>query len=114
VMNKDDGGALAGGEPADILLIDWDALDNDRLRDDLDPRGLLFFRATSRHVREVIVAGRTIVREGKVLGIDYPAMSGELIARLRTGLKANFAYSAALADLERVLASHFDSEPPCC
>ncbi len=27
VTNKDDGGALAPGEPADILLLDWDAVD---------------------------------------------------------------------------------------
>jgi 5-methylthioadenosine/S-adenosylhomocysteine deaminase len=114
VMNKDDGGSLAAGEPADILLLDWNALDSDHLRDDLDPRGLLLFRATARHVRELIVAGRSVVREGKVLGIDFPAMSGELIARLRAGLGANAGFAAALVGLERAIASHFETEPPCC
>ena len=37
VTNKDDGGALAAGEPADILVLDWDAVDAERLRADLDP-----------------------------------------------------------------------------
>ena len=32
VTNKDDGGALAPGEPADILVLDWDAVDDERLR----------------------------------------------------------------------------------
>ena len=65
VTNRDDGGVLAAGEPADILLLDWNALDDERLRSDLDPRDLLFARATSRHIREVIVAGRTVVRDGE-------------------------------------------------
>ena len=38
VTNKDDGGALAPGEPADILVLDWDAVDHERLRADLDPQ----------------------------------------------------------------------------
>src|SRR5262245_20582268 len=38
VLNRDEGGALAAGAPADVLLLDWDALDDDRLVPDLDPR----------------------------------------------------------------------------
>ena len=56
VTNKDDGGALAPGEPADILVLDWDAVDTERLRDDLDPCDLLFARTTMRHIHELIVA----------------------------------------------------------
>ena len=33
--------ALAGGMPADILVLDWDAVDHERLRPELDPQDML-------------------------------------------------------------------------
>jgi cytosine/adenosine deaminase-related metal-dependent hydrolase len=112
VTNRDEGGALDTGAPADILLLDWNTLDADRLRPDLDPRDLLFARATARHVRELIVAGRTIVRDGRVLGIDHAAVNEDLLARFRHGIAQNATLAAALPDLERVVRDHF--ETPCC
>ena len=35
VMNKDDGGIIAPGAPADLLLLDWNAVDTEQLRADL-------------------------------------------------------------------------------
>ena len=114
VTNKDDGGALAPGEPADILVLDWDAVDAERLRNDLDPCDLLFARTTMRHIHELIVRGRSVVREGKILGIDYPAMRDELLARLRAAMGQTGPLAAALRELERVVASHYLAEAPCC
>jgi cytosine/adenosine deaminase-related metal-dependent hydrolase len=114
IANKDDGGTLAAGAPADILLLDWDAVDTERLRLDLDPRDLLFARTTLRHIHELIVAGRTVVRDGQVLGIDFPAMRDELLACLRSGMSRNASFAAALSELERAVASHYQSSPPCC
>jgi cytosine/adenosine deaminase-related metal-dependent hydrolase len=114
VTNKDDGGALAPGEPADILVLDWDAVDAERLRADLDPCDLLFARATMRHIHELIVAGRSIVREGRVLGIDYPAMRDDLLARLRANMGQSVPLAAALRELERAVASHYLADAPCC
>src|SRR5262249_39778027 len=98
--NRDDGGTLAPGAPADILLIDWNALDRDRLRVGLDPRDLLFGRMTARYVRELIVAGRTIVRDGQVTGVDLDRLAAELIAGLRADIGQNDALAAALPALE--------------
>ena len=114
VTNKDEGGRIAAGEPADVLLLDWEALDYERLRPDLNADDLLFARARAQHVHELIVAGRTVVRDGKVLGVDLPALTNELMARFRSALATNSAFAAALVELERVLAGHFESEPPCC
>jgi cytosine/adenosine deaminase-related metal-dependent hydrolase len=114
VTNSNDGGSLAEGQPADILLLDWDALDYERLRPDLHADDLLFARARAQHIRELIVAGRCVVREGQVLGVDLPAMTEELMARFRSGLAANASFLAALVDLEPVLAAHFEGEPSCC
>jgi cytosine/adenosine deaminase-related metal-dependent hydrolase len=112
VANNQDGGTLATGAPADILIIDWDKLDADRLRGDLDPLDLLFARSTMRHIKELIVAGKTVVRDETVLGIDLPAMNQDLLCRFRHGIAQNGALAAALPHLERVVRDHF--ETPCC
>jgi cytosine/adenosine deaminase-related metal-dependent hydrolase len=114
VTNVDDGGAIAPGAPADLLLLDWDAIADDRLRDDLDALTLVLTRATARHIRELIVAGRTVVRDGKVTGIDYPALRAEALAQTRAGMAANAALGRALPHLERALAAHYEPEYPCC
>jgi cytosine/adenosine deaminase-related metal-dependent hydrolase len=57
VTNVNDGGLIEAGSAADMLLLDWAALDNDGLRDDLEPINILFSRATARHIREL--AGRS-------------------------------------------------------
>jgi cytosine/adenosine deaminase-related metal-dependent hydrolase len=112
VTNVDDGGAVAGGAPADLLLLDWAALDNDRLLEEADVLGILFARATARHIHELIVGGRTVVRDGKVLGVDLPAARAEVIAQMRAGVRANSEFAATLPALEKALAAHF--EPGCC
>jgi cytosine/adenosine deaminase-related metal-dependent hydrolase len=114
VTNKDDGGAIAPGMPADILVLDWDAVDAERLRADLDPLDLLFSRATMRHVHELIVGGRPVVREGQVLGVDYPAMLDDMLERLRAAMGQNAGLAAALRELEPAVAHHYRSQPPCC
>jgi 5-methylthioadenosine/S-adenosylhomocysteine deaminase len=114
VLNAEEGGALAAGQPADILLLDWNAIDDDRLLPNLDPLDLLFARTTARHVHELIVAGRPIVRDGRVLGIDYPALREDMLARLRSLTAQNAAFAAAVGDLDRAVRYHFEAETPCC
>ena len=114
VTNKDDGGTLAAGQPADVLVLDWDTVDHDRVRTDMNPLDLLFARTTMRHIHELIVGGRSVVREGKVQGVDYPAMREDLLARLRAQMGPQMPLAAALRELERAVATHYQSEPPCC
>jgi cytosine/adenosine deaminase-related metal-dependent hydrolase len=113
-MNNNDGGVIAPGAPADLLLLDWDAVDTEQLRSDLDPRDLLFSRSAMKHIKELIVGGRTVTRDGKVLGVDYPAMRDELLARLRSSMLQNAALSGALRELEHAVAKHYQSDAPCC
>ena len=67
-----------------------------------------------RHIHELIVAGRPVVREGQILGVDYPAMRDEMLSRLRADMGKSAALAAALGELERAVASHYQSQPPCC
>ena len=113
VTNSTDGGAIAPGEAADILLLDYDALDDDGLRDDLDPLNLMFARATARHIREVIVDGRSVVQDQRVLGIDLPAARREVLAQMRSGAESLAPLAAALPALDHALSSHMEPAFRC-
>ncbi|MGA7325732.1 MAG: amidohydrolase family protein [Rhodomicrobium sp.] len=114
VTNVDDGVLMEPGAPADMLLLDWAAIDNDGLRDGIDPVNVLYSRATARHISELIVGGRTIVKDRCVLGIDLTAVRQEVLAQMRSGMTANGALLPAISALEKVIASHYLSNPPCC
>jgi len=114
VTNLSDGGLIEPGAAADMLLLDWAALNNEGLREDINPLDLLFSRATARHIREVIVAGRTIVRDGRVLGIDLPAVRHEVLSRMRSGITENAALISALSVLDDAIAHHYVSDSHCC
>jgi cytosine/adenosine deaminase-related metal-dependent hydrolase len=113
VTNRQDDGALRAGAPADLLLLDWDAVDDDALRDDIDPLHLLFSRATARHISELVVDGRSIVRDHRVTGIDHPAARQELVAQMRSGLASSGGLVAAMAALDHAIARHYDPGS-CC
>lgn len=114
VSNIDDGGTIAAGAPADLLLLDWAALDDDRLRDDLDPLDLMLTRATARHIAELMVGGRTVVKDGAVTGVDLPGARAEVLAQMRAGMVQNAGLAAAMPALDRALAMHFEPNQPCC
>ena len=113
VTNVADDGALRPGAPADMLLLDWTALDDDALRDDIDPVNLLFLRGTAGHIRELVVGGRSIVKDRRVTGVDLPVIRQELLAQMRAGLAANGKFIAALSSLDRALGQHYEAAE-CC
>ncbi len=113
VTNVDDGGGVHPGAPADLLVLDWAAIDEDRLRDNIDTLQLLLTRATARHIRELIVAGRTVVKGGLVTGVDSDAARTEIFDRMRHGMRDKAELAAALPLLERAIAKHFEPSAAC-
>jgi len=86
-------GRIVPGAPADLVVLDWDGIDDEHLFDEVDPMQLLLARATGRHIAQVVCGGRTVVEGGRVLGIDEPALVAELLARTRAALAANPAHA---------------------
>lgn len=83
-MNNQAGyGIIAPGAPGDILVLDYDAMAYDVVEGMLDPLEVVLTRASARHVRSLYVAGREVVRDGKVLGVDLSAIEREVIAQAR-------------------------------
>ena len=66
-------GELVPGAPADFVTIDLDRLDRDQIMP-VDPLELLFARGNASMVRDVVVDGRTVVSEGRCMGVDLPAI----------------------------------------
>lgn len=82
------GGRLLPGDPADLLVLDWEGLDDDALLPDIDPLALLLARGRARHIERVVIGGRTVVEHGAVTGIDEPVLRAELTAQVRERLGA--------------------------
>ena len=113
VSNVDDGGAITAGAPADLLLLDWAAINDDQLRHDVDPLVLMLTRATARHVRELIVAGRTVVKDGAVSGVDLAAARAEVLNQMRHAMAGKAQLAAALPAVEQAIAKHYEPSPSC-
>lgn len=107
------GGALQPGAAADLLVVDRAALDDDALME-VDPLDLLFARANRSHLRELIVAGRTVVSRGRVLGVDLDAAHAELRAAYRAGMGERADFAGALPALEQGLRRHYLERLGCC
>lgn len=83
VTGRSDFGTVAAGRPADLLLLDYAAMTADMIVDALDETEVFLARAAQEHVRALVVAGRAVVREGRLTGIDLPAAERELTAAAR-------------------------------
>ena len=106
-------GALKVGEPADVLVLDLDALDRDAVMP-VEPIDLLFARACRAHVDALYVAGRAVVREGRLTGVDLDATEAKLRAQYRDGLASREAYLSAWSQLEPAAAAFYRGLVGCC
>jgi cytosine/adenosine deaminase-related metal-dependent hydrolase len=107
------GGRLAEGAPADLLILDRTALDEDALMP-VDPIELLFARGNRSHLRELIVAGRSVVRDGKLLGVDLDAAQRELRAAYRAAMPARAGFVQAWSGFEKAVCAHYLNRLGCC
>jgi len=105
-------GTLAAGEAADFVVLDIGQLDRDAIMP-VDPIDLLFARGNSSCVREVVVDGRTIYRNGKLTGVDLDAMESEIRAMYRANVPQFKALAQAWKPLEGALA-HWFRHQGCC
>jgi cytosine/adenosine deaminase-related metal-dependent hydrolase len=106
-------GALKVGEPADILILDLDRLDRDAIMP-VAPVDLVFARATMAHIARLIVAGREIVRDGRVTGVDLDATHAALRGAYRGAMPSREPFLAAWNSLEASAAQFYRGQIGCC
>jgi cytosine/adenosine deaminase-related metal-dependent hydrolase len=76
-------GSIAPGGVADVLLLDYAAMAADAIDEICDETEILLARAASGHVRALVVAGRKVVADGRVTGLDLPAAERALAAQAK-------------------------------
>ncbi len=92
-------GEIKVGEPADLLVLDLDRLDRDAVTP-VDPIDLVFARANQAHVAHLFVAGKTIVRDGKLLGADLDQIHAQLRDETRRAMPGRASFLTAYEELE--------------
>ncbi|MGE0748286.1 MAG: amidohydrolase family protein [Rhodospirillales bacterium] len=71
---------LAAGAPADFVSMDYAAMAGDVIEGLVDEAEVVLARATKGRVRDLVVAGRPVVTDGRLPGIDLPAVEREVAA----------------------------------
>ncbi len=79
-LGRTDIGRLAPGAKADIVIVD---VTHPAMRPVRDPVRSLVYAAAERAVKTVIVDGRTVVEDGRVLTMDHEKACAELEAAQR-------------------------------
>lgn len=100
-------GELMAGAPADFTVLDLDRLDRDAIMP-VDPLDLFFARGNASCVREVVVAGRSIVRDGRPTGIDLPTLETELRALFRQSVPRMRTFQENWPAIEAATAAWFE------
>ena len=99
-------GAAVLNLPADQdhVVIDYAALTADSLFDDLDEAQVLLTRMNGAHATGLIVAGRVVMRDGRLTNVDFEAARRELLKQARADLprlQAERPRANALAEAAR-------------
>ena len=83
IDGTEDYGTIRAGARADLVALDYGAMSADFLVESEDEVDVLLTRATAGHVRHLIVAGRDVLRDGRLADLDLAEMEAELMARAR-------------------------------
>lgn len=82
VFDGDEGqGRLQPGKRADVLCLDYAAMSADVLADSADELAVLVSRVSARYLSDLYVAGRPIVRDGRLLTVDLPELERAILGQ---------------------------------
>jgi cytosine/adenosine deaminase-related metal-dependent hydrolase len=100
-------GQIAAGSPADFVVIDYQRLAAD-IPPELDkPFRTFFTRARTEHIAAVFAAGKQIVRDGRVLGIDEETLRREFARQLEKAASGIAALKPLLERYQQGLARFY-------
>ncbi len=107
IAGADGGGVLQVGAPADILVLDTQRV----VRDRIDAHWpalleLVLARATRADIAELVVGGRSVVRDARCSSVDLPALEAALLDDARARHAAEPPDPAAIERLQQALRSH--------
>ncbi len=94
IDGSDDYGRIVPGARADLVVLDYAGMRSDFLFSDEDELDVILTRATSRHVRGLLVAGREVVRDSILTGLDLAHAEHELMERAARTVAADPEWSS--------------------
>ena len=100
-------GAIAPGAAADIAVLDLAGLTYGGVPGALDETEIVLGRATQSHVRHLVVAGRDVVVDGRVVGVDEAAMAAEIDAAARRHAEQWSAFAPICARFRSAIRGHY-------
>lgn len=110
VMNEVGYGAIEAGARADLVSLDYAAMSRDIIDGMIDASDVVLTRATARYVRDVWVAGRQIVRDGGLTGVDFEALENEVFAQAKAQGERMRSLKPILKRHQRTLADFYASD----
>jgi cytosine/adenosine deaminase-related metal-dependent hydrolase len=109
VVGEDGGGRLAVGAPADIAVLDLAEMSADFLYSGFDIADLLLTRMAKRHLKRLIVGGRTIVDNGACVCVDRPGLEAALLESAKATRAANPPDDGRIGRLQGAVESYYGS-----
>lgn len=109
VMNDDNYGAVEPGMPGDLVGLDYAAMTADIADGLVAPEDVLIVRASSRYVADLWVAGRQIVREGRLTGLDFESLQREVMKDARSQADRMRAMQPLLRRHQSTLRGFYDA-----
>ncbi|MGA6963940.1 MAG: hypothetical protein WBZ51_09995, partial [Xanthobacteraceae bacterium] len=113
VTGEHDGGNIAPGAPADLLILDWERLVADIVEPDVPAIDLLLGRARREHIKHLFVSGKKVVADGKVISVDLATLEQELLSQLRAAVHSTADVRAVMPELRNAIRAHY-GEPLYC
>lgn len=83
----------------------------DALFDDIDEAEILLTRMSARHAKGLVVAGREVMREGKLTGIDFDAALSDLLAQAKADLPRLEKQRPLVNALSEATRAYYDTWP---
>ena len=92
---------------ADVTLIDFEALCDDFLFDDLDPADILLTRMRAEYAQGLIVEGKWVMRDGELVSVDFDDAKRELHAQAKADLPRLSKEREVASLLHRSIKDHY-------
>jgi cytosine/adenosine deaminase-related metal-dependent hydrolase len=101
------------GAPADMLILEWNRLSAELIEPEVPALDLLLAKARQEHIKGLVVGGREVVRDGRVTGVDLPALEAELLSAMRKAFPTTADVRAAMPELKTALRNHYTGPLYC-
>jgi 5-methylthioadenosine/S-adenosylhomocysteine deaminase len=108
------------GDAADLIVMNWAALDSLAVFDDIDPLDILLARGNANYIERVIIGGHEVVQEGKLVAFNEASMIEELLSQWKFSLHKDSenvsTWRNTLTQLSKDLGPFYRKgfHPGCC